>query len=113
LKAWLVLLGKQYPVTHNLDQLLRELKKAGVKMPNDGKLVLLNPFAVQFRYETMDLSEPELDRKGLLKVVGGLVERVQTIMGGTEKGSQIQESPAPYRIPGLKMKVRKKKGGRK
>ncbi len=58
----------------------------------------------------MDLSEPELDRKGSLKVVGALVEKVQGIIdSGTGKGPRLQETPAPYRISKARMKARKKK----
>ena len=59
MKAWLALLGKRYPLTHNLDQLALELRDAGERVLRPpGTLEALNPFAVQFRYESMGLLRP-------------------------------------------------------
>ncbi len=108
LKAWLALLGKQYPITHNLDQLLRELRGLGIKISAYGELSGLNPYAVQFRYETMDSSEPDLDRKSTLKVIGNLVEKVDALIKDEpERGTALLESPASYRIRKPKSKRKK------
>lgn len=112
LKAWLALQGKQYPITHNLDQLFQELKDAGVKTSGYGDLSALNPFAVQFRYESMDSSEPGIDRDEILRRVEALVKKVQAIVGhGTNNGPIVHEPHALYgaKARKAKPKVRSKK----
>jgi HEPN domain-containing protein len=110
LKAGLALSGKKYPVTHDLNRLFQELKRAGVRIPGGEDLISLNPFAVQFRYETMDSSEPELDRPGILRKVESLVGKIQSLMDGAqESGPGVAESPALYRTAGTRRVIRKKK----
>lgn len=97
LKAWLAYLGKQYPVTHNLGQLLKKLQDTGVKEPLYGDLNALSPFAVQFRYETMDSTEPGLDRQDILRMVGALVVRVNALINNApESGPTAREPHAVY-----------------
>jgi HEPN domain-containing protein len=110
MKAWLALLGRRYPVTHNLHQLARELKDAGVSVAGYGDLSSLSPFAVQFRYETMDSSEPGLDRKGILRMVGALVEKIRLMVEtDSEKGPEAREPRATYRVARIKKGRRKMK----
>jgi HEPN domain-containing protein len=98
LKAWLALLGRQYSITHNLDQLAREIQEAGIRLPSKDMFTELNPYAVQFRYESIDESEPELDRKIVLKEVGVLVEKVRVIITKkTGDGPGVREPRAEYR----------------
>jgi HEPN domain-containing protein len=98
LKAWLALLGKQYPITHNLDQLLQELKKTGVKIAVYEGLGSLNPFAVQFRYESLDLNEPDLDRREVLRMVSVLAEKVRALVDAKEDHPGVQEPRAVYKV---------------
>ena len=107
LKAWLAYLGQTYPITHNLDQLFQELKDAGVKTSGYGDLSALNPFAVQFRYESMDSSEPGIDRDEILRRVEALVKKVQAIVGhGTNNGPIVHE---PHALNGAKARKAKPK----
>lgn len=107
LKSWLALLGRQFPITHNLVQLEKELRKAGVKDSIPADLYSLNPFAVQLRYEIMDSADPELDRQEILKMVRALVGKVNSLVAG-DSGMPpgVHEAPAAYRAGG---KTRKKK----
>lgn len=110
LKGWLALLGKQFPITHNLAHLEKELQKAGVQNAVQGGLLSLNPFAVQFRYEIMDSTEPELDRRKILKMVRVLVEKVSSLVAEeSEMPPGVHEAPAVYRAGKPKMKGRKRK----
>ena len=61
LKAWIATLGEAYPLTHNLASLVRRLRAMGEVLPNlPVQLSLLQPFAVQFRYdEGASLTEDE------------------------------------------------------
>ena len=53
MKAWIAALGQQYPLTHNLSSLVRIIKATGENFPAFAvPLSLLQPYAVQFRYDT-------------------------------------------------------------
>lgn len=51
LKAWLALIGIDYPKTHDLNPLLGLLEDQDENIEPFWVLLELNPFAVQFRYE--------------------------------------------------------------
>lgn len=77
LKAWLCLLGQEYPKTHDLSLLLVRLRDFGEQVEDFDNLVELNSYAVQFRYEAFDeLGEP-LDRSDVRRRISTLIERVE------------------------------------
>jgi HEPN domain-containing protein len=77
LKAWLLLCGKEYPFTHDLDILLRLLVERGASRASAyNDLVDLNDFAVQYRYEVYDLLDLPLDRESISDQVRRLYEEV-------------------------------------
>ena len=52
MKAWITVLGQEYPFTHNLSSLVRIIKAAGEPFPDlPVPLSLLQPYAIQFRYD--------------------------------------------------------------
>lgn len=105
MKAWLAILGRQYPLTHKLQQLSRELEDAGVKVSEYGDFDFLNPFAVQFRYQTMDDTEPSLDRDAILGKVKHLAGKIQALVEKAwEKEPGVEETPAVYRTDRPKKK---------
>ena len=65
LKAWVALLGGQYPFVHDLDALLNTLQKLGADVDALRSLVELNAFAVQFRYEAFESPDEPLDRRSV------------------------------------------------
>ncbi|HMO85673.1 MAG TPA: HEPN domain-containing protein [Lacipirellulaceae bacterium] len=77
LKAWLSFRGLTYSRTHDLLHLIRELEEAGEQIEDQPELLELNPFAVQYRYETMD--EPDvspIDRTAVVKKISALIDHV-------------------------------------
>lgn len=54
LKAWLCLKGINYPLTHDLRKLFDMLEKSGEALNVFWPLVELNPFSVQFRYDSCE-----------------------------------------------------------
>jgi len=76
LKAWLVLNGKEYPLTHSLRVLMAELTQTGEDMEPLMDLVELNAYAVQYRYDSIEPDEVPLDRAEMVKKVGALVNKV-------------------------------------
>jgi HEPN domain-containing protein len=61
LKAWLALKRIDYPRTHDLNPLLGLLEDAGEDIEPFWRLLALNPFAVQFRYEAAGADFPDFE----------------------------------------------------
>lgn len=76
LKAWIASLGKRYPRTHDLMALIETLDDAGEDTSSLHDFVDLNPFAVQYRYESLGGDDEALDRATLLQDVQSLFARV-------------------------------------
>jgi HEPN domain-containing protein len=81
LKAWIASMGERYPRTHDLMALIEALEEAGEDTSSLDSLVDLNPFAVQFRYESLDSDDEELDRGALLTEIQALFSRVEGLIG--------------------------------
>jgi len=80
LKAWLALLGVEYPKTHDISLLLSLLESRGQSVGGFCDLIELNPYAVQFRYEAFDdLGEP-LERNAVLDRVMKLARTVEGLI---------------------------------
>ncbi|MDQ7784442.1 MAG: HEPN domain-containing protein [Desulfomonilaceae bacterium] len=80
MKAWLALLGSEYPLTHDLSILLRFLTEAGQDVEQYWDLVEFNAFAVQFRYESFGSPDEPLNRVDALNTVHRLVEHVRNLV---------------------------------
>ena len=76
LKAWLSLLGVEYPKTHDLTLLLNDLQAHGEDVESLQDFVEFNPYAVQFRYDAFDELGIPLDRKAVTIRIGQLLQRV-------------------------------------
>jgi HEPN domain-containing protein len=73
LKAWLSLLDIDYPHIHDLDELFLMLIEAGATVSTDWRsLSDLTPFAVQFRYDSLDITRAGLNRGD----IGGRIRRL-------------------------------------
>lgn len=82
LKAWIALRGGQYPRSHDLMIFIQILSNLGENVTGLDELIDLNPFAVQYRYESLADDDEELDRASsftTLKSLFGKVERIITI----------------------------------
>ncbi|HEX6900442.1 MAG TPA: HEPN domain-containing protein [Thermoanaerobaculia bacterium] len=77
LKAWLMILGIDFPRTHDLSLLIHKLDEGGVEVTSLWALLDLNPFAVQLRYEILD-DEP-LDHEATLAQVKALLNHVESL----------------------------------
>ena len=76
-KAWLSLIGRTYPRTHDLSALLELLAVPREDVPSEAwELVELTDFAVQLRYESFEYDDEPLDRPAVVRQVAALVERV-------------------------------------
>jgi len=79
LKAWLLHLDVDAPLTHDLRRLLLLLAAAGVSTADLEPLAQLTVYAVQFRYDA-DPTPLGLDRELFNGQVRGLLARVQQLV---------------------------------
>lgn len=80
LKAWIAVLGRSYPRTHDLMALINILGDEGADTSSLNSLVDLSPFAVQYRYEFLGADDDEVDRGSVLQEIQSLYERVVGII---------------------------------
>jgi HEPN domain-containing protein len=80
LKAWIALLGGEYPFIHDLDALLNALEKLGADVDTLRDLVELNAFAVQSRYEALESPDEPLDRRSVTIEAMNLFRKVSALL---------------------------------
>ena len=86
LKAWLTIVGVEYPRTHDLEELLdllEEHEEPIIEAFYD--LVDLTDFAVQFRYRIFEDDEGRLNRSVMIQQVDNLVVHVERIVREAEQ----------------------------
>lgn len=85
LKAWLVVRGVEYPLTHDLDALLDLVEGAGGTAAPFRPLGTLSAYAVRFRYESLDaVGGPPLDRAAVVAEVAALLDHVARVVDEPE-----------------------------
>ena len=84
LKAWLALLGRKYPLTHDLEVLFTQLNSAGASTGFFRSLGELTPYAVQFRYEGLEPDHQPLDRPAAIALTGALMRHVGDLLATVE-----------------------------
>ena len=77
LKALLALLGRKYPLTHNLYDPFALIDEGGVTTAFYRPLLSFTPYAVEFRYEGVGLGHEPIDRAAALTLVEALLREVQ------------------------------------
>lgn len=85
LKAWLALLGKAYPATHDLARLLEILKTYDTVAVDFADLTEYTSYAVRFRYSVSDHDATPLNRTMAVDRVGLLMDVVQSLMADTNE----------------------------
>lgn len=80
IKAWLAILGAQYPKTHDLRLLLNLLQGQGVDVAPFFGLVEYNIYAVQFRYDSCQGGDEPIDREKAIETVSNLMSRVNKLV---------------------------------
>ena len=80
LKAWIAAIGGTFGRIHDLSQLFAILADLGCDVRCFEDLDMLNPFAVELRYESMETEEPRLDRVTCIAQVQQLQEHVKKVV---------------------------------
>ena len=81
LKAWISVLGRTYPKTHDLSLLVSLLAETGADLSSFPRLEDYTVFAVQYRYESYDTGDEPLDRSMVLKETATLIAAVRRVIG--------------------------------
>ena len=84
LKAWLALVGKKYPRTHDIGLLISLLEESGEEAKAFSDLAEFNPYAVQLRYDAFDDLNEDLERDPIITRVTQLVEQVRQMIATKE-----------------------------
>ena len=95
LKAWLALIGVDFPLIHDLEELFALLKDQGQAVPDIFQsLVDLTDFSVQFRYDTYIDFEDELDRDEIIQKVQNFVDHVELLLNNASTEASQSENDA-------------------
>ena len=84
-KVWLVLLGEQYPLTHDLDHLLRLVERREPEAGRFEDLVEYNPYAVQLRYGSFEDEAAPIDRQEAVRRLEALGREVRRRLPDAER----------------------------
>ena len=84
LKAWIALLGMEYPLTHKLDMLIDMIRPQDDTVSVYAVLVSLNPFGVKYRYGPLPENTPPLHRPAAIRKVEALRLRVRGVLAAVE-----------------------------
>jgi HEPN domain-containing protein len=76
-KAWIALLGKKYPFTHDVSMLLKLLEENGCSVSEYWEFAEMSAFAMNIRYEGTDETALPLKRDHIINTLGSLFQSVQ------------------------------------
>lgn len=79
-KAWLAFLGVTYPLTHNLKTLMDLLAAQSAYTEPYSALMDFTPFAIEFRYESVDSDTEPIDRVSVIKLLETLHDHVRNLL---------------------------------
>ena len=85
LKAWAAVLGREYPLTHDISALLDLLESSGEDVKRYWDLIEYNVFAVRFRYESLEVPDEPLDRAASVRAIEDLTGHVDRLLESTFK----------------------------
>ena len=76
LKAWCARRGIEYPLTHDLSELIALLREDGCDVDALEDLLRFNAFAVLLRYEALEEEPPFFERKRVIGEIDALLAHV-------------------------------------
>ena len=85
LKVWLILLGEPYPMTHDLDHLLRLVERGEPEAMRFEDLIEYNPYAVQLRYGSFESEAAPIDRQEAVRRLEALRRHVRQRLPDAER----------------------------
>ena len=83
-KAWIAMLGEEYPLTHNLGELMDVIRPRDAAVSQHTDLKGFSAFAVHYRYAALPENAGPIDRPAATRRVEELMRRVRRLMPGSE-----------------------------
>ena len=83
-KAWIAMLGEEYPLTHNLGELMDVIRPRDAAVSQHAALKAFSAFAVNYRYAPLPEDAGPMDRPAAIRQVDALMRRVRRRMPGSE-----------------------------
>ena len=84
-KAWIAMLGEEYPLTHGLGQLIAMLRQHDAPVSEHTDLAAFSAFAVHYRYARFPEDAEPIDRPAAIRQVDALMRRVRRLLPGSEE----------------------------
>ena len=79
-KAWIALLGKEYPLTHELDLLIDMIRQQDAAVSQYANLAGFSAFAVKYRYGPLPENAARIDRPAAIREAEALLRRVRRLL---------------------------------
>ena len=79
-KAWIALLGEEYPLTHDVGELIARIRERDGAVSAFADLAGFTPFAVRFRYERLPETAAPINRPAAVRQVEALRRRVRELL---------------------------------
>ena len=79
-KAWIALLGEEYPLTHDLGELIDRIRQQDATVAEHADLTRFSPFAVKYRYGPLPETDDSVDRPAAIRQVEALVQSVRRLL---------------------------------
>ena len=84
LKAWIAMLGEEYPLTHDLGELINAIRRRDATVSEPRHLTAFNSFAVKYRYARFPENAGPIDRPAAIRQVDALMRRVRRLLPAEE-----------------------------
>ena len=83
-KAWIAMLGEEYPLTHDLGELIDAIRRRDATVSQHDDLARLTSFTVEYRYARFPETAGPIDRPAAIRQVEALVRRVRRLLPAEE-----------------------------
>ena len=79
-KAWIAMLGEEYPLTHDLGELIYVIRARDAAVSQHAALTEFNAFAVKYRYAPFPEDAEPIDHPASIRQVEALMRRVRHLL---------------------------------
>ena len=87
-KAWIALLGQEYPLTHDLGKLIEAIRQRDAAVSQHTALKAFSAFAVHYRYAPFPEGAGPIDRPAAIRQVEALMRRVRRLLPAMESRAE-------------------------
>ena len=87
-KAWIAMLGEEYPLTHGLGKLIDVIQTRDAAVSHHAALKAFSAFAVHYRYSPFPEDAGPIDRPAAIRQVEALMQRVRRLLAAMESPAE-------------------------